>query len=58
MKDLKEQIAEELAKIPKGYVGITDPEAYQRRLVIARIQAEALIPIIKEWYAKAGNSSQ
>ncbi len=42
-EEIREGIAEELAKIPKGYIGITDPEWHERRLVKARVQARAVI---------------
>jgi len=43
---LIEQAAEELIKIPKGYLGITDPispEERERQLKRTRIQAEEII---------------
>ena len=46
MDELREKIAGELAKIPKGYVGITDPEWHARRLNAARVQADQILALI------------
>ncbi len=44
--NLIEEMAKELAKIPSGYVGITDPIEYQRRLKYCTQQAKQLLPIL------------
>lgn len=48
---LREEIAGELLKIPKGYVGITDPiepVERDRRLKRTRVQATTVITLIIE----------
>lgn len=50
--DVVEEVAKELIKIPRGYVGITDPvspEIREAKLKKARAQAKAIIPIIQAW---------
>jgi len=40
---IRDGIAQELAKVPKGYIGITDPTWYAIRLAAARVQALAIL---------------
>jgi len=47
--NIREELAEELAKIPKGYLGITDPQEHNRKLKYAKVQVEAVIAIFKEF---------
>jgi hypothetical protein len=50
-QELRERIAEELLKIPKGYVGINDPiplEQRERQLKRTRVQAESILALIKQ----------
>jgi len=45
-----DNIAEIIAKLPKGTIGLTDPEYYQKRLAQAYTKADEILPLLNLAY--------
>jgi len=46
---MKEEVATIIAKIPKGRVGITDPQYHQRRMELAYSKADEILTHFLSW---------